>query len=393
MGIHLQDKSRIRETKPNVAVVTWPIHKSGITPLQDLVNIISLLSNEVNIITGAAGNNIVIQDTSKTKLHSVKYIPSKNTIIITINNTIMQIKVSWQLFKIIRKTDFCIFSLGGPLLLLPMLTARLCRKKVVLNLVGSAPDDTRALFRGLVGQQARLIVKINYALSNRIILYSKNLIEKWNLVKYKDKISIAHEHSLDLSRFKAYIPVENRHNTVGYFGRLSKEKGILNFIEAICDLLKEEGEIRFVIGGDGPLINEIKQFLDVHNVNNKVELLGWIPHEELPKYLNELQLLVLPSYTEGLPYIILEAMACGTPVLSTSVGAIPDIIRDGETGFIMANNTPKCIATNILRGLTSDKLEQISNNARTIVESEYTFDNAIEKYRSIFSMITNNSKS
>jgi glycosyltransferase involved in cell wall biosynthesis len=393
MRSDLQAISGIKKQKPNVAIVTWPIHQAGFMPLQDLVNIISLLSNEVNIITGAAGDHILFQTTSKIKLHSVKYKLSKYTILIIINNAIMQTKVTWQLLKIIRKIDFCIFSFGASLLLFPILTARLCRKKVVLNLESSGVEEFRVQFGGLIGLQVGLIAKINYILSNRIIVYSKNLIGEWGLSKYTYKISIAHEHSLDLSRFKIYKQIKNRHNTVGYFGRLSKEKGILNFVEAICNISKEEGEIRFVVGGDGPLMNEIKHYLDGHNLNNNVKLLGWISHEELPKYLNELRLLVLPSYSEGLPYIMLEAMACGTPVLSTSVGAIPDIIRDGETGFIMANNSPKCITANILRGLAGDKLEQISNNARAMVEREYTFDNAVEKYRNIFLLMTNNSKS
>lgn len=388
MTIHIHNKSSFQEIKPNITVVSWPIHKSGIMPLQDLVNLVSFLANEVNVITGAAGSNLIIQDTSKIKIHSVKYIPSKNTIVIPVNNAIMQIKVSWQIYKIIRKTDFLIFSLGGPLLLFPMLTAKLCRKKVILNLVGSSEEDVRVLFSGLTSKLARLIVKVNYLLSNRIIVYSENLIDNWNLIKYKDKISIAREHNLDLTIFKTYKPLINRNNMVGYFGRLSKEKGVLNLIEAICDILKERKEVQFVIGGDGPLTDEIKHYLERYNKNNNIKLLGWVPHEELPKHLNELRLLVLPSYTEGLPYIVLEAMACGTPVLSTAVGAIPDIIRDDETGFIMENNTPKCIAANILRGLTSDKLEQVSNNARIKVEKEYTFDNAVEKYRNIFSIIT-----
>jgi hypothetical protein len=67
--------------------------------------------------------------------------------------------------------------------------------------------------------------------------------------------------------------------------------------------------------------------------------------------------MVIPSFTEGLPNIMLEAMACGTPVLATPVGAISDIIRDSETGFIMENNSPKCIIENVNRVIGSSELE------------------------------------
>ena len=72
--------------------------------------------------------------------------------------------------------------------------------------------------------------------------------------------------------------------------------------------------------------DNIEAYLVKNNLSDTVKLTGWIPHGELPKYLNELKLLVVPSYTEGLPNIVLEAMACGTPILETSVGGIPDFI-------------------------------------------------------------------
>ena len=119
------------------------------------------------------------------------------------------------------------------------------------------------------------------------------------------------------------------------------------------------------------------------NLNNKVELTGWIPHDELPDYSNMSKLIVLPSYTEGLPNIMLEAMACGTPVLATPVGAIPDVIKDGETGFIMENNSPECIAENVERALNHPDLDKIVKNARESVEKEFTYEATLGRYRKI----------
>ena len=112
-------------------------------------------------------------------------------------------------------------------------------------------------------------------------------------------------------------------------------------------------------------------------------MLRWVPHDKLPDYLNELKLVVLPSYTEGLPNLMLEAMACGTPVLATPVGAIPDMITDGETGFIMEDNSPACIAENVMRALEHPDLERIVENARALVEREFTYETAVERYRRI----------
>ncbi len=125
----------------------------------------------------------------------------------------------------------------------------------------------------------------------------------------------------------------------------------------------------------------IEASLQEGGVADRVDLPGWISHNDLPKYLNQLRLLVLPSYTEGLPNIMLEAMACGTPVLATPVGAIPDVIRDGETGFIMEDNSPECIARNVMRALHDPGLEEVAERGRRYVEGEYTFEKAVERWR------------
>ena len=116
-------------------------------------------------------------------------------------------------------------------------------------------------------------------------------------------------------------------------------------------------------------------------------MLRWIPHDELPDCLNELKLVVLPSYTEGFPTGVLEAMACGTPVLAAPVGAIPDVITNRETGFIMENNSPECIAKNVTRALKHPDLEMIVGNARTLVEREFTYEAAVKRYRTILENI------
>ena len=77
-------------------------------------------------------------------------------------------------------------------------------------------------------------------------------------------------------------------------------------------------------------------------------------------------------------------MACGTPVLATPVGAIPDVIKEGETGFIMENNSPECIVKNVRRALEHPELEKIVKNARALVERDFTYEAAVGRYRELF---------
>jgi glycosyltransferase involved in cell wall biosynthesis len=96
---------------------------------------------------------------------------------------------------------------------------------------------------------------------------------------------------------------------------------------------------------------------------------------------------VIPSFTEGLPNVMLESMACGTPVLASGVGLIPDFIKDGETGFLLKNNSPQCIAENIFRALQNPNLEKITMNAKKIVEKEFAFENTVHQWKKILDTV------
>ena len=76
-------------------------------------------------------------------------------------------------------------------------------------------------------------------------------------------------------------------------------------------------------------------------------------------------------------------MGCGTPVLATSVGGAPDLIKDDETGFIMEGNSLECIVKNVIRALEHLELEKIVKNARELIEKEFTYEAAVERYRKI----------
>jgi len=371
----------VNKEKPNIGVVTWPILTAGVVPLQRLIHVLYPLSNELRVITGGAARDISVTAGHKVYLYLIEQESTANTFLRVIRNISTQLKVSWRLCRIARHVDFWIFFFGGPVLLLPMLTAKLLLKDVVLAFTGSAPEDMRAQVGSFISKVVRFLTEINCTLSSRMVIYSESLIKTWGLQKFKHKISIAHEHFLDFDKFKVQKPLNERDNLIGYIGRLSEEKGILNFLEAIPRVLETRGKVAFIIGGDGQLRSQVEEH--ANKSSNKVKCVGWISHNELPHYLNELKLLVLPSYTEGLPNIMLEAMACGTPVLATPVGSIPDVVKDGETGFIMKDNSPECIARNVIRALTHPTLEQIAQNACALVEKEFTYEKAVARYKNI----------
>ncbi len=371
------------ENRLRICVITSPRPRGGIIPVSNLIDILSNFCGSLYLITGNEGD-AVCRSHRDIHSYSITYKPGKLLLTRIIKYIILQLKISYELLKLIKKVDLYIFFMGEGLML-PVLVGRILGKSVVACLASSAARKAETS-KDILSRPFKFLEALNYLLSNRIVLYTPSLIKEWNLERYGDKISIAREHFLDFDKFKLEKPLTERDNLVGYIGRFSQEKGILNFIEAIPKVVETGDEAAFLIGGDGQLRGRVAEHAD--ESGNKAKFVGWIPHGELPKHLNELKLLVLPSYTEGLPNIMLEAMACGTPVLATPVGGIPDVIKDGETGLIMENNSPECIAKNIVMALNHPGLEQIARNARALVEREFTFEKAAESYKNILHAVS-----
>lgn len=372
-----------------IAILTFPLGKSGCVATSNLVDILCSISNDIHLVTGNAGYDFFKGDT-RIHVYEIRHESGSYLISRVFFYFLTQLKMIFKLLKTLKNVDIWIFFIGGNLLVLPMSVLKFLRKKVIMIYAGSSYISFASTGSNL-SILINIIENVNSYLSDYIILYSPSLIKEWCFLKYRNKIHIASRHFLNLKEFKIKKKFENRSNSIGYVGRLSEEKGLLNFAKAIKEISKENYNLNYFIGGDGELRNQIEKYFEKERVFN-VKIIGWISHEQLPDFLNDLKLIVLPSYTEGLPNIILEAMACGTPVLANSVGSIPDIIKDGETGFIMEDNSPKCIAKNIQRVLSYPNLDQIIKNARALILREFTYEAAVDRYRKIFYDLLESSK-
>ena len=372
-----------------LCIITHPFPSEivGQTILSNFIKVLEPISREIFIITGISSLNNL---SHKNNIHVMNVISTKKPLLISIIRYILsQVRISIGLIRISRKIDVVFLFLSTPIF--PVLVASLLNKKIVTITTGSGSkiaERRLAIYKydiiaKFVSNISKVLEKISYTLSDCIVVYSKSIISQFGLEKYKNKILIAPRHFLDFDKFRIKEKFNERTNLVGYIGRLSEEKGVMNFVSAIPLILKEQREIKFFIGGDGLLLNKIKEKQKKSGSYDKVTITGAIPHGEIPDYLNKLKLLVLPSYTEGLPNIMLEAMACGTPVLATPVGGVPDVIEDEETGFILEDNMPKTISDRITKALKNPKLGDIAKNAEEIIKEGYTYEKAVERYRRV----------
>jgi glycosyltransferase involved in cell wall biosynthesis len=365
-----------------IGVITMPILKAGVIPFNNLLTIMKSLSKNIFLITGDEGYEFFQKETS-INTYAISYRTSTSFMKRIVNYLSFQLKMSVLIYKTKRQSEILIFFLGGETLLLPIVTAHLLRKKVILMFAGSNIKMLSSRKDPLVGI-LKIFQFISCTFADRILVYADRIIDEYSLERWTGKIVIAREHYIDFDRFKIEKEYLSRDCIVGYVGRFSEEKGIMQLVHAVSDIVIKKPSIKFLFIGDGSLQVTMQHYILENNLNDSIIHPGWVSHDLLADYLNNMKLLVIPSDTEGLPNVMLEAMACGTPVLATPVGGIPTIIKNGETGFILENNSPHCISSNVIRILADKKTVSVIENAHQLMQKEFQLKNRVENFKKIF---------
>src|SRR5262249_31013234 len=133
---------------------------------------------------------------------------------------------------------------------------------------------------------------------------------------------------------------------VGAAGRLSREKGFERFVEAAASVRRALPGAGFVLFGDGPRRDAIRRHIPQHELEGCFVLAGF--RDDVQRFLPWLDVAVSSSYTEGLPLVVLEAMAAGVPVVATAVGGTPEAVLEGVTGHLVAPGDAAAIANRIV---------------------------------------------
>lgn len=141
-----------------------------------------------------------------------------------------------------------------------------------------------------------------------------------------------------------------------FLGRLGKRKGIYDLMDVLADHKAEfDGKLKFLYGGDGD-VKQLQAIIKDKGLENIAEYHGWVNGEKKERLLNMADAYILPSYNEGLPISILEAMSYSLPIISTNVGGIPEILKNGENGFIMSPGDKDAMYRAILELMNNEKL-------------------------------------
>ncbi len=169
-------------------------------------------------------------------------------------------------------------------------------------------------------------------------------------------------------------------------GRLHEAKDHQTMIRAIKLLLTGGGELQLVIVGEGNLLGELERTIESLGLKHYVHLLG--ARTDVANLLPEADLFLLSSQTEGLPMVLLEAMSCGLPIVSSDVGGIPEVVQDGVNGLLTAPENPQLFADTIQSLLNSDDLMEVMGKCnREKIKQEFSIKETTKYYSDMYMQI------
>jgi glycosyltransferase involved in cell wall biosynthesis len=225
---------------------------------------------------------------------------------------------------------------------------------------------------------------------------------RWVLRRASVLIALSDARALWLARTVPGVRVEVIHNpllfpesrpvktasergrTILYMGRMTAKKGVYDFLAAVDQLNHQGVDFEAIVCGTGEE-EAVRRYLEEHRLSSLVALAGWVTGDDKRAVLESAAVFVLPSYFEGQPMAVLEAMACGTPVVCTRVGGVPDVIIHEQDGLLVEAGDVTELAIAILRLLNDPPLrDELASCAVVKVRREFSAEHSIAALRRIY---------
>ena len=178
---------------------------------------------------------------------------------------------------------------------------------------------------------------------------------------------------------------------IGILGRIFPIKNHRLFLQSAAQVAKQESNARFVIVGDGILRSEMERYARDLGIQQRVIFTGW--RRDLPRIYADLDLLVVSSNNEGTPVSAIEAMASGCPVVATRVGGLPDVIENGETGYLVPPKQPQALAAAMLKLISNpQRAEQMGRAAQLSVKERFSLNRLVCDTESLYEELLTSKK-
>ena len=191
--------------------------------------------------------------------------------------------------------------------------------------------------------------------------------------------------------FRGEIGLAADAKLVGIIGRIFPIKNHRLFLESAAQVAEQESNVRFVIVGDGILRREMEQYAQDLGIRQQVIFTGW--RRDLPRIYADLDLLVVSSDNEGTPVSAIEAMASGCPVVATQVGGLPDLVQNGETGYLVPSKQPQALAAAMLELIRDpETAKQMGRSAQQSVMGRFSVNRLISDIEGLYEELLTSGK-
>jgi len=192
------------------------------------------------------------------------------------------------------------------------------------------------------------------------------------------------------SYIREQLKIASKDRVLLFLGSTLRTKGIFELLEAFTQLVTRYPDLHLIFVGGGSDRLALAERVSETRLNRRVHLVGSPPHDSIPGWLSAADVFVLPSYSEGLPLTVLEAMACARPVVATRVGGIPEAVEDARSGILVDQRDVEALLKAIALLLDDEgKRESMGALGRRIVESKFTWEKNAEKTIKIYQAVLN----
>jgi glycosyltransferase involved in cell wall biosynthesis len=212
----------------------------------------------------------------------------------------------------------------------------------------------------------------------------------------KEKVVTIHA-AIDLEAFLGGVPhndrnlrdilnIGNDQHVISIVGRLTPQKGHGYFLKGAKRILEALPQTRFLVIGDGPLRMELEKLAISSGIDRAVSFLGY--QEDIAAFMRVSDVVAMPSVKEGLPVVLLEALALARPVVGTQVGGIPEVIEHGKTGFLVPPKDSEGLAEAIIWALKNpDEAARLGERGRELISREFNVETMARKTAAVYTEV------
>jgi len=238
-------------------------------------------------------------------------------------------------------------------------------------------DRASVLHLGEKISRARFVVAISH--------FGKSQLSRQCGYEHWDKIHVVRCGVDDKFLNHPALPIPD-HPTLVCVGRLSEQKGQMLLLEAAQLCRTQVPDFKLILVGDGELRPQIEQKIAELNLQAHVKITGWASGEVVKQHLIDSRALVLPSFAEGLPVVIMEALALGRPVLTTYVAGIPELVETGANGWLFPAGSVPALTQAMVQALTASQadLTRMGLDGRSRVLDQHDVRKNAEQLRQLF---------